>query len=77
MKLITLKKLSEQKSISIYTLRKFVNQGLPHFLNGRKILVEPDEFDDWFRNNFSRTIKGSGDNGNVDSVVEDFFASIN
>ncbi|MCP4118549.1 MAG: hypothetical protein GY737_24755 [Desulfobacteraceae bacterium] len=25
---------------------------MPHYRVGRKILVDPDEYDDWLRNNF-------------------------
>ena len=48
MKLQDLKTLSKEKSISVFTFRKFVKMGLPHFRIGRKILVNPEEFDTWF-----------------------------
>jgi hypothetical protein len=52
MKFQNLKSLSEEKCISVFTLRKFVKNGLPHYRLGRKILVDPEEFDDWFRQHF-------------------------
>lgn len=48
MKLQDLKSLSNRYSISIFTFRKFVKMGLPHYRIGRKILVEPEEFESWF-----------------------------
>jgi hypothetical protein len=48
MKYSDLKSLSEETSISVFTLRKFVKEGLPHFRIGRKILVDPTEFREWF-----------------------------
>ena len=51
MKYLDLKTLSKKNSISVFTLRKFVKNGLPHYRLGRKILVDPDEFDTWFKDN--------------------------
>jgi len=48
MKYQDLKTLAKETSISIFTLRKFIKMGLPHFRLGRKILVNPDEFQNWF-----------------------------
>jgi hypothetical protein len=48
MKLLDLKTLSKEYSISIFTFRKFVKMGLPHYRLGRKILVNPDDFEEWF-----------------------------
>jgi len=48
MKYQDLKALSKETSISVFTLRKFIKMGLPHFRLGRKILVNPDEFQNWF-----------------------------
>lgn len=48
MKLQNLKSLSQKYSISVFTLRKFINMGLPHYRLGRKILVNPEEFENWF-----------------------------
>jgi hypothetical protein len=43
-----LKTLSREYSLSIFTFRKFVKLGLPHYRVGRKILVDPEEFENWF-----------------------------
>jgi hypothetical protein len=43
-----LKTLSKMTSISVFTLRKFVKMGMPHFRLGRKILIKPDDFREWF-----------------------------
>jgi len=48
MKLHNLKFLSQEYSISIFTLRKFIKMGLPHYRLGRKILINPEEFEKWF-----------------------------
>ena len=47
MKYIDLKTLAKESSLSVYTLRKFVKKGLPHYRIGRKILVKPEDFDQW------------------------------
>ena len=48
MKYQDLKTLSEETSISVFKLREFAKMGLPHFRIGRKILVDPETFTDWF-----------------------------
>jgi hypothetical protein len=52
MKCQNLKTISKEKSISVFTFRKFVKMGLPHYRLGRKILIDPEEFDAWFTNHF-------------------------
>ena len=48
MELIDLKTLSKQTSLSICTLRRYIqNFGMPCYQIGRKILVDPDEFEVW------------------------------
>ena len=49
MKLVDLKALSERTSLSVYTHRKQVKLGMPHYRVGRKILVDPKEFEVWFQ----------------------------
>ena len=48
MKLQDLKSLSKECCISVFTFRKFVKIGMPHYRIGRKILVDSQEFEDWF-----------------------------
>ena len=48
MKLIDLKTLSERTSISVFTYRKYVKFGMPHYRVGRKILVDWHEIEVWF-----------------------------
>ncbi|MBW2609183.1 MAG: helix-turn-helix domain-containing protein [Deltaproteobacteria bacterium] len=48
MKYQDLKTLSKETSISVFTLRKFIKMGLPHFKVGGKYLINPEEFNDWF-----------------------------
>jgi hypothetical protein len=47
-----LKTLSKETSISVFKLREFTRMGLPHFRVGRKILVDPETFTDWFEEHF-------------------------
>jgi len=49
MQLVDLKTLSDQISISVFTLRKYVKMGMPHYRVGRKILVEQTDFKAWFQ----------------------------
>jgi len=49
MKLLDLKSLAEQTSLSIYTLRKYIKEdSMPCYVVGKKYLVDPDEFKEWF-----------------------------
>ena len=49
MKLIDLKSLSEQTSLSVSTYRQYLKKGMPHYRLGRKVLIDPEEFESWFR----------------------------
>ena len=50
MKLVDLKTLAKETSLSIFTLRKYIKtKEMPHFQIGNKYLVDPDEFDGWFQ----------------------------
>jgi hypothetical protein len=75
MKLKDLKTLSKEKSLSVFTLRKFVKKGLPHFRIGRKILVNPEEFDVWFEQ--CCRAPANGNHKELDQLVEDTLAELN
>ena len=75
MKCCDLKTLSKEKSLSVYTLRTFVKKGMPHFRVGRKILVNPKEFDAWFEQRFRAS--AHSDNKAIDRLVEDTLAELN
>lgn len=47
MKYLDLKTLAKESSLSLSTLKKFIARGLPHYNIGRKILVKPEDFDEW------------------------------
>ena len=47
--LVDLKGLSARVSLSVSTLRKYINDGMPHIKPGRKILVDPEEAVDWLK----------------------------
>jgi excisionase family DNA binding protein len=50
MKLVDLKTLAKETSLSIFTLRKYIKtREMPHYQIGNKYLVDPDEFDSWFQ----------------------------
>ena len=49
MKLVDLKVLAQRTSISVFTFRKYVKIGMPHYRVGRKMLVNPEEFEAWFQ----------------------------
>ncbi len=63
MKLIDLKVLAKQTSLSVFTCRKYVKIGMPHYRVGRKILVDPKEFEEWFQQFKSGSIKVRNDLG--------------
>ena len=67
MKFQDLKTLSEEYSISIFTFRKFVKMGLPHYRLGRKILVNPEEFEEWFA---TFKINSKSIHSNIDKISE-------
>ena len=48
MKLMDLKALAQEISLSVYTLRKFAREGMPHYRVGKKILIDKHEFESWF-----------------------------
>jgi len=75
MKLQDLKTLSKEKSISVFTFRKFVKMGLPHFRLGRKILVNPEEFDNWFEMRFK--VSSTSQSRNLDQLVQDTMVELN
>ena len=77
MKFLTLKKLSEEKSIPVSTLREFIKADLQCYTNpgGRKIRVSPEEFDDWYRENCSRATPVR-DNGDIDRIIEDALKTV-
>ena len=49
MKLLDLKSLSERTSLSVFTYRKYIKLGMPHYRVGRKILIDLHEFESWFQ----------------------------
>jgi len=49
---VSLKTLSKKHDISVSQLRRFIKLGLSHYRVKGKILVDPDEFEKWFSNEF-------------------------
>jgi len=69
MRLVDLKTLARQVSISVHTLRKYRRQGMPHYNLGRKILVDPEEFQVWMEATF-KVCRGAEEKA-VGSLVND------
>lgn len=67
MKLIDLKTLAKEVSLSVSTLRKYRGQGMPHYNVGRKILVNPEEFEAWMEVRFKVTSMAAA--SDVDDLV--------
>ena len=71
MKLVDLKGLSERTPLSVFTFRKYVKIGMPHYRVGRKILVDPEEFEAWFQQFKTGSTQVSGNLGSlVDETIE-------
>ena len=75
MKLINLKALSRETSISVYTLRKYVKQGMPSYYKGKRYMVNPGEFDDWYQDNYripdNDRCDDTGSDDDIDRIVEE------
>ena len=63
-----LKALSKETSLSVFTLRKFVKMGLPHFRVGKKILVKLEDFNEWFETHHRG--RCTAENPTLDTVLE-------
>ena len=71
MKIVDLKGLSEHTSLSIYSHRKHVKMGMPHYRIGRKILVDLDEFEVWLKQFKSGSTKAQDNVGLlVDEILK-------
>ena len=67
--LVDLKTLSETIMVSVFTLRKYAKMDMPHYKVGRKILVDPDEFEIWFERHHKIVRKARKNTFN--QIVED------
>ena len=74
MELVDLKQLAKDSSLSIHTMRKFVRSGMPCFKVGRKYLVDPNEFEEWFTARF-REGNGVSDR-DLDRILDETIDSI-
>ncbi len=70
--LIDLKTLSKLNSISVSKLRQLIKQGMPHYKMDRKILIDPDEFFEWFELRFK--VKSTQQSNQIDKIVEETLA---
>jgi hypothetical protein len=53
---VSLKDLADLKGLSVFTLRKYAREDkMPHQRSGRKIMVDPTAFDEWFQRKRSPT----------------------
>jgi excisionase family DNA binding protein len=70
MKLVDLKTLAKETSLSIFTLRKYIKtREMPHYQIGKKYLVNPDEFDSWFQQ-FKTANNEGNENLNLHNLVD-------
>jgi hypothetical protein len=75
MKYLSLKKLAEEKSIPVSTIRSFIKTGLPHYRPGsKKILVNSDEFDQWFSYNFR--VEAGPRSDDIDGLIDEVLDSL-
>lgn len=75
MDLIGLKDYAKRKGVSVYFLRKCAREGMPHYRIGkRKILVNPQEADAWFDENFK--VKDPTSPIDLDEVVRDALSRV-
>jgi hypothetical protein len=74
MKYQDLKSLAKDTSLSVFTIRKLIKLGLPHYRFGRKILVSPVEFDTWFKERFR--ISQEPNDAVVDRMVQEALAKL-
>ena len=71
MNLIDLKALAKEMSLSVYTIRKFIKKGMPHYKVGNKFLVNSKEVEPWFARQFRLETKVNND---LDSILNDVLA---
>jgi hypothetical protein len=74
MKLMTLKTVAQEHSISIHTLRKFARIGMPHYKVGRKIFVDQQQFESWFATQF--TGDKDGDKKDLAQIVDEAVSAV-
>ena len=75
MNLIDLKTLSSEMSLSVYTLRKLIREGMPHYRIGRKFLINRSEVEPWFARHFRQD--SDSNNYALDKILEKALAKIN
>ena len=73
MYLINLKVLGKELSLSVYTLRKFIKMGMPHYKVGNKFLVDSKEVEPWLAQQFRHETNIKCDN--LDSILDDVLAN--
>jgi hypothetical protein len=71
MNLIDLKTLGNEMTLSVYTIRKFIKMGMPHYKVGNKFLVDSKEVEPWFAQHFRPESKTNND---LDRILNDVLA---
>jgi excisionase family DNA binding protein len=74
MNLIDLKTLGNELSLSVYTLRKLIREGMPHYRIGRKLLINRSEVEPWFARHFRQDADSNNDA--LDKILEKALAKI-
>lgn len=62
-------------SLSVFTIRKFIRQGMPHYKVGNKYLVNSEEVDPWLAQKFRR--ENNFDDKDLGSIIDDVLSDRN
>lgn len=74
MRLQSIKQLSAEQSISVSQIRKFIKWGLPYYRVKKKILIDQNEFADWFQDKYraEKKIRDEDLEGRIDNILKQF-----
>jgi len=59
-------------SLSVYTIRKFIKMGMPHYKVGNKFLFDSDEVKPWFAQQFRHENKVN--DNSLDHILNEVLA---
>ena len=75
MNLIDLKTFGNELSLSVYTLRKLIREGMPHYRIKRKFLINRSEVEPWFARHFRQDADSNNDD--FDKILQKALENIN
>lgn len=76
MKLMDLKALAQEISLSVYTLRKFAREGMPHYRVGKKILIDQHEFESWFAVHYKGDVDFEHRDSDLTQIIDEAVAAV-